>query len=87
MNTQGIGLGLVISENIVKAFQGTIGVRSKYNYGSKFAFSIIVGKDDDFVESKNNNPIQPPSNRSLQQVSSYSGAIEQKDSSRSEKLL
>jgi signal transduction histidine kinase len=76
MNTQGIGLGLVISENIVKAFQGTIGVRSKYNYGSKFAFSIIVGKDDDFVESKNNNPIQPPSNRSLQQVSSYSGAIE-----------
>ena len=57
MNTQGIGLGLVISENIVKAFKGTIGVKSKYNYGTKFAFSIIIGKDDDFVETKNNNPI------------------------------
>ena len=51
----------MISENIVKAFQGTIGVKSKYNYGTKFAFSIIIGKDDDFMESANNNPILPPS--------------------------
>jgi signal transduction histidine kinase len=47
MNTQGIGLGLVISENIVKAFDGTIGVKSKYNYGTKFAFCILLGKEGD----------------------------------------
>ena len=50
MNTQGIGLGLVISENIVKAFNGRIGVKSKYGRGTKFAFSILLGKDDDFVD-------------------------------------
>jgi signal transduction histidine kinase len=50
MNTQGIGLGLVISENIVKAFNGRIGVKSKYGRGTKFAFSIILGKDEDTVE-------------------------------------
>ena len=49
MNTQGIGLGLVISDNIVNAFGGKIGVRSKFQQGTKFAFSIILGKDDDFV--------------------------------------
>ena len=43
MNTQGIGLGLVISENIIKAFDGKIGVASKYGKGTKFTFSIILG--------------------------------------------
>lgn len=42
MNTQGIGLGLVISDNIVKAFGGQIGVRSTFGKGSKFAFSILL---------------------------------------------
>ena len=42
MNTQGIGLGLVISENIVKCFNGQIGVRSRYGKGSHFAFSIVL---------------------------------------------
>ena len=42
MNTQGIGLGLVISENIIKAFEGQIGVKSKYGSGTKFSFSIIL---------------------------------------------
>lgn len=50
MNTQGIGLGLVISENIVKAFGGRIGVKSKPGKGTKFAFSILLGKDDDTVD-------------------------------------
>ena len=49
MNTSGIGLGLVISDNIVNAFAGKIGVRSKFKHGTKFAFSIVLGKDDDFV--------------------------------------
>jgi signal transduction histidine kinase len=42
MNTQGIGLGLVISENIIKAFDGQIGVQSEFNKGSKFVFSIVL---------------------------------------------
>lgn len=57
MNTQGIGLGLVISENIVKAFGGRIGVKSKYNKGTKFAFSVLLGKDDDFVDIMNDNVV------------------------------
>ena len=50
MNTTGIGLGLVISENIVKAFGGAIGVKSKYGRGTKFAFSILLGKDEDYID-------------------------------------
>ena len=49
MNTQGIGLGLVISENIVKCFDGQIGVRSRFGKGSHFAFCIALDsmEDDD----------------------------------------
>ena len=50
MNTQGIGLGLVISENIVKSFSGRIGVKSKYKTGSMFTFSITLGRDVDFQD-------------------------------------
>ena len=46
MNTQGIGLGLVISENIVKAFSGEIGVKSKFGKGTQFTFSILLGTSD-----------------------------------------
>lgn len=42
MNTNGIGLGLVISENIIKAFNGKIGVKSEPGQGSKFVFSIVL---------------------------------------------
>jgi C4-dicarboxylate-specific signal transduction histidine kinase len=49
MNTQGIGLGLVICDNIVNTFGGKIGVKSKFNHGTKFAFSFELGRDDDFV--------------------------------------
>jgi len=42
MNTNGIGLGLVICENIVKAFDGSMGVESAFNFGSKFCFSILL---------------------------------------------
>jgi len=56
MNTQGIGLGLVISENIVKAFDGHIGVSSVYGKGTTFAFCIpIQGKTENvFKESSKN---------------------------------
>jgi signal transduction histidine kinase len=50
MNTQGIGLGLVISENIIKAFEGQIGVSSRYGRGTKFVFSILM---DSEVENYN----------------------------------
>ena len=43
----------MISENIVKAFKGRIGVKSKYKKGTKFAFSILLGKDEDFVDIMN----------------------------------
>jgi len=42
MNTHGIGLGLVISENLVNCLDGKIGVKSRYGKGSKFAFSILL---------------------------------------------
>ena len=75
MNTQGIGLGLVISENIVKSFNGRIGVKSKYGRGTKFAFSIILGKDDDFVDNMNDGIVlQQPSNRSINASSNNTGS-------------
>jgi len=40
MNTHGIGLGLVISENLVTAFGGQITVTSEYGVGSKFEFTM-----------------------------------------------
>ena len=71
MNTQGIGLGLVICENIVKSFDGMIGVRSKYHKGSKFAFSILLGKDNDYVDLGNQDlELKPPSNRSIMTINS-----------------
>jgi hypothetical protein len=45
---------LVISENIVKAFDGGIGVRSKFGKGTTFVFSIVL-----------NNYVAPP----LQKIS------------------
>jgi len=76
MNTQGIGLGLVISENIVKAFNGRIGVKSKYGRGTKFAFSIILGKDDDFVDNMLNEAVlKQPSNRSINASSHTGGSV------------
>jgi signal transduction histidine kinase len=50
MNTQGIGLGLVISDNIVEQFSGRIGCKSRYNHGSTFMFSILLGMDEDYID-------------------------------------
>ena len=40
INTQGIGLGLVISKLIVHKFNGKINFLSKYERGSTFFYSI-----------------------------------------------
>lgn len=51
-NNQGIGLGLVISEKIVKAFDGMIGMRSKRNVGSQFSFSIPLKDQNKIADPK-----------------------------------
>lgn len=57
----------MISDNIVNAFAGKIGVKSKYKKGTKFAFSIVLGKDEDFVGNLMNQEIvlKHNSNRSI----------------------
>ena len=40
MNTKGIGLGLVISDQIVSQFDGKITIYSEPNVGSKFTFTF-----------------------------------------------
>jgi signal transduction histidine kinase len=57
MNTQGIGLGLVISDNIVEQFSGRIGCKSRYNHGSTFMFSILLGKDEDYIDKTKVNEV------------------------------
>lgn len=51
-NNQGIGLGLVISEKIVRAFDGMIGMRSKKGVGSQFSFSILLKDQNGVAEPK-----------------------------------
>jgi len=41
-NTQGIGLGLVISKLVVNKFNGEIDFISKYQKGSTFFFSFEI---------------------------------------------
>ena len=52
MNTTGIGLGLVISESIVKEFGGSVAVESKHKHGSNFSFSILLGEDKDHIQNE-----------------------------------
>jgi len=47
----------VISENIVKEFNGIIGVKSTYGRGTKFAFSIVLGKNDDYIDILNEEEV------------------------------
>lgn len=47
MNTRGIGLGLVISKQIVESFGGQIDFKSKFGRGSMFVFSFLLGRFDE----------------------------------------
>ena len=44
MNTSGIGLGLVISSQIVEQFEGSIKFESKFGKGSTFSFKVKLGQ-------------------------------------------
>ena len=46
INTNGIGLGLVISKMIVTKFGGTISFVSKYKQGTIFTFTFNVDEFD-----------------------------------------
>ena len=50
MNTKGIGLGLVISEHIVKMFHGTIDFQSVPEQGSTFRFTFKLNDERDLVQ-------------------------------------
>ena len=70
-NNNGIGLGLSISDKIVKAFNGQFGFKSQENIGSQFSFSIVLDSNiEPRVETSTmvNNILasQPPSD-SLEQ--------------------
>ena len=66
-------MGLVISENIVKAFAGIIGVKSKWRKGTKFAFSIVLGKHADYQDNMNNQgELRPASQEKIESISDNS---------------
>jgi K+-sensing histidine kinase KdpD len=46
MNTNGIGLGLVIANKIVKQFNGKMSFSSKEGLGSIFAFNMKLGSSE-----------------------------------------
>ena len=47
MNANGIGLGLVISENLVKQFKGRIDFESEINQGSTFTFYLRINENQE----------------------------------------
>ena len=46
INTQGIGLGLHITKNIVQQLRGDIVCRSEFGKGTNFTFIIALGRDN-----------------------------------------
>jgi hypothetical protein len=62
MNTNGVGLGLVISKQIVLQFGGSIKLESEVGVGSKFTFTFKLddpaSRDLDDIEKINEQSIQ-----------------------------
>jgi len=55
MNQNGIGLGLVIIDKIVKKFDGEMGFESVAGKGSIFSFSFKLEDYQDKIEEVENN--------------------------------
>ena len=49
MNTKGIGLGLVIADQIVKKFDGEISFESLPGQGSNFTYSMKIFSAEDIM--------------------------------------
>ena len=47
LNTNGIGLGLVISDNIVNQYNGKIVFESEYEKGSRFSFTFELQSEEE----------------------------------------
>lgn len=52
INPKGIGLGLNISQKIVKMFDGDIICRSEYGKGTNFIFVVALGQQSDTHSNK-----------------------------------
>lgn len=83
INTEGIGIGLVICRMIVEQFHGTIGFTSRYLYGSTFRFEFEVqpysildipeaADELDLIESVDDVELAPTASVSKSFFESYS---------------
>ena len=54
MNTQGIGLGLMISEQIVQQFKGDVTFHSELDVGSTFTFKFKLEGDEVLLTQEQN---------------------------------
>ena len=52
MNTNGIGLGLVIAKQIANVFDGDITFVSEFQVGSTFTFTFKLENDDSIDEEE-----------------------------------
>ena len=73
MNTQGIGLGLFICQQIVHQFNGDIFVKSQVKKGTRFTFSFLL--DQPIPESKSLTFLKPSQNIELEESDSDSHNI------------
>lgn len=72
MNTNGIGLGLVISDQIINKLGGKISFNSTENVGSTFRFEVKLNLDQEKSNSRPERPLAKINhNRSINQESSF----------------
>lgn len=62
---RGIGLGLAITKQLVEAMQGKIQVKSEYNQGSEFRFTVLLKLQSEIQKTaqtiiENNEPVLHP---------------------------